>query len=92
MKLSPQCQTIFDHLLRGGTISTMEAMRDFGCCRLSERIRELESTGIVIDRERVKIGRKTYTRYSYHTLNQHQVSPVTIREYGWVGSPFEHNP
>lgn len=65
--MSPQCKAIFDHLLRGGTISTLEAMRDFGCCRLSERIRELERTGIVIDRERVKQNGKTYTRYSYHS-------------------------
>ena len=69
MNLSPQCTQIFNHLLRGGSISTMEAMRDFGCCRLSERIREIEATGIVIDRERVKIGRKTYTRYSYHKVS-----------------------
>lgn len=66
-KLSPQCKAIFDHLLRGGTISTLEAMRDFGCCRLSERIREIEATGIQIDRERVKLGKKHYTRYGYHS-------------------------
>lgn len=64
--MSPQCKAIFDHLLRGGSISTLEAMRDFGCCRLSERIREIETTGIIIDRERVKIGKKHYMRYSYH--------------------------
>ena len=89
MKLSPQCQTIFDHLLSGGTISTLEAMRDFGCCRLSERIREIEATGIVIDRERVKIGRKTYTRYSYHTKRITQVnedgsvSGYVYNDFGW---------
>jgi hypothetical protein len=33
---------------------------------LSERIREIEATGIVIDRVRVKVGKKHYTRYSYH--------------------------
>ena len=65
--LSPQNQTIFDYLLRGGSISTMEAMRDFGCCRLSERIREIEATGIQIDRERIKQNGKHYTRYSYHS-------------------------
>ena len=65
--MSPQCKAIFDHLLRGGTISTLEAMRDFGCCRLSERIREIEVTGIQIDRERIKLGKKHYTRYGYHS-------------------------
>ena len=65
--MSPQCKAIFDHLLRGGTISTLEAMRDFGCCRLSERVREIEATGIVIDRERVTVGKKHYTRYGYHS-------------------------
>lgn len=67
MKLSPQCQTIFDYLLRGNSISTLEAMLDFGCCRLSERIREIEATGIQIDRERVKQNGKTFVRYSYHS-------------------------
>lgn len=65
--MSPQCQTIFDHLLRGGTISTMEAMRDFGCCRLSERCREIEATGIKLTRTRVKIGKKWFVRYSYYS-------------------------
>lgn len=45
----------------------MEAMRDFGCCRLSERIREIEATGIQIDRERIKQNGKHYVRYSYHS-------------------------
>lgn len=66
--LSPQCKAIFEHLLRGGSISTMEAMRDFGCCRLSERIREIESTGIEIDRERIKQNGKHFVRYSYHSM------------------------
>ena len=65
--MSPTCKRIFDHLLRGGSISTLEAMQNFGCCRLSERIREIEATGIQIDRERVRIGKKHYTRYSYHS-------------------------
>lgn len=65
--LSPQCTALFNHMLRGGSVSTLEAMRDFGCCRLSERIREIEATGIQIDRERVKQNGKHYTRYSYHS-------------------------
>lgn len=65
--MSPQCEAIFNHLLRGGSISTMEAMHDFGCCRLSERIREISATGIEIDKEWVKVGKKHYVRYSYHS-------------------------
>lgn len=88
MNLSPQCTQIFNHLLRGGTISTMEAMRDFGCCRLSERIREIEATGIVIDRERVKIGKKHYTRYSYHKrfatiADEEGVTGYVCNDFGW---------
>jgi len=65
--MSPQCKMILEHLRRGNSISTLEAMRPpFNCCRLSERLREIEATGIIIDRERVKIGKKHYTRYSYH--------------------------
>lgn len=87
--MSPQCKTIFDHLLRGYSISTLEAMRDFGCCRLSERIREIEATGIQIDRERVKIGRKHYTRYSYHSrrltkINEDgSVEGYVYNDFGW---------
>lgn len=46
--MSPQCQLILDHLRRGNGITTLQAMRDFGCCRLSERIREIEREGWVI--------------------------------------------
>lgn len=66
-KLSPQCRAIFEFLLRGNSISTMEAMRDFGCCRLSERIREIEATGIQIEHEWVKQNGKRFVRYSYHS-------------------------
>lgn len=70
LSMSPQCEAIFNHLLRGGTISTLEAMRDFGCCRLSERIAELERTGINITHTWVKVGKKRFMRYSYHAQPQ----------------------
>lgn len=71
--MSPQCQAIFDHLLRGGSITTLTAMQHpFNCCRLSERIREIEATGIQITHTPVKVGKKRVMAYSYH-------APVQLR-------------
>lgn len=40
-----QNDQILRHLKRGGTITQLQAFNQFGCCRLSERIRELKRDG-----------------------------------------------
>ena len=64
-----QKEEVYRYLLEYGSISQMEAYTKLFVCRLSERIRELESDGISIIRTRVsfknKYGRRgTYVRYS----------------------------
>ena len=68
MKLSPQCQTIFDHLLRGGTLTAGEAFaQPFGTTCLAKRISEIEQTGVIIDKTWETDGHKRWYRYSYHS-------------------------
>lgn len=37
-----------EHLLNGGSITALEALRDFGCYRLASRISDLRSEGMAI--------------------------------------------
>lgn len=41
-------QLIKNHLLNGGSITALEALRDYGCYRLGARISELRSKGMDI--------------------------------------------
>lgn len=38
------------HLLNGGSITALEALRDFGCYRLASRISDLRNEGLNIDK------------------------------------------
>lgn len=58
-----QNDTLLAALKRGESLTTLYVSDKYRICRLSERIRELEREGVVIDRERVKANGKTYTRY-----------------------------
>ena len=67
--MSPQCQTIFDYLLRGGTLTALEAVQQpFGTTCLAKRISEIEATGVTIDKEWETNGKKRWYRYSYHSM------------------------
>ena len=64
-----QTQQIYEHLSRGGSITPLEALTNFGCFRLASRISELRKAGHHIVVERVKDKRSngepmTYARYS----------------------------
>ena len=66
---SAQCQQVAAHLMAHGSITTLSAMlMDPPVCRLSERIRELEGAGWVMDRENETLpsGRHV-TRYTVAT-------------------------
>lgn len=54
-----QNEAILKHLRRNKTITTIEAFRDYGICRLSERVRELKALGKRIGGHMVKVK----TRY-----------------------------
>jgi hypothetical protein len=62
-----QNQAILKHLRRHKTITTLEAVREIGCLRLSERIRELKRDGHKIGGHMCKVktrhGSATVKRY-----------------------------
>ena len=43
-----QCQKILDYLNEYGSITPLDALREFGCMRLAARINDLERQGISI--------------------------------------------
>lgn len=63
--LQPRSQNerLLAHFVRGRSITTLKAFRDFGICRLSERVRELRARGHRITSERVKVGQARVARY-----------------------------
>lgn len=63
-----QTDMVLDHLKRNGSITQMEATNEYGCTRLSARIKELREAGHKIDRKMEtapnRYGRKiSYARY-----------------------------
>ena len=64
-----QCNMIYNYMMENGSITSLDAVREFGCLRLSARIKDLREMGINIisDRETSKnrYGRSvSYARYS----------------------------
>lgn len=48
-KLS-QCERILDYIAENGSITQLDALREFGCMRLASRISDLKRHGIPIKR------------------------------------------
>jgi len=60
-----QCKMILDWLEAGNTITSLEALRMFGCMRLASRICDLRDRGIAIKTEKIQVSSRKYvTRYS----------------------------
>lgn len=71
-----QCDRILRHLEDHGSIDPMEAIRDYGCMRLSARISDLKDRGYEIVAERTR-GRNRYgeqTCYCTYRLAQKEVT------------------
>ena len=67
-----QCDRIIRHLMDYGSISSVEAMQEYGIMRLASRISDLKKAGIPIRREMVS-GKNRYgetTSYARYSLNQ----------------------
>ena len=45
-----QCERILDYIAEQGSITQLDALREFGCMRLASRIRDLKRQGIPIKR------------------------------------------
>jgi hypothetical protein len=59
-----QKQLLLKHMRHHGRITTLLATRLYDCFRLSERIRELERDGHVIEHTPVKRNGKRFVAYS----------------------------
>ena len=59
-----QKQQVLRHMRQHGSITTFIAFKRYKITRLSERIRELEMDGHVINKPLVRRGGKTFTVYS----------------------------
>lgn len=59
-----QKQLLLKHMRERGSITTLIAFQKYQVCRLSERIRELEEDGHIINRGDIKKNGKHYTAYS----------------------------
>lgn len=65
-----QCQRILRHLEDYGSITSAEAMNEYGIFRLASRISEMRKEGIPIEKEMVK-GKNRYgepTAYAKYTI------------------------
>lgn len=43
-----QCEKILDYMISNGSITPLDALREFGCMRLASRINDLKRQGVVI--------------------------------------------
>jgi len=64
MSSQTQKAQVLNHMRTQGSITTFIAFDRYSICRLSERIRELERDGYVINHTRIDRGGKRYTAYS----------------------------
>lgn len=70
MKKMTQCERILRHLKDYGSISSLEAITEYGILRLASRISDLKGQGYTIISE-TKTGKNRYgenTRYSVYHL------------------------
>jgi hypothetical protein len=55
---------IREHLMRGGTLTQIDAIAKFGCFRLAARIYDIRKTGLEIHRIMVKTDqRRVFAKY-----------------------------
>lgn len=59
-----QTETILAHLQKGGSITPIDALRDYGCFRLAARIKDIRDAGHEIDMVLEGDGDKKWARYS----------------------------
>ena len=65
-----QCDRILRHMKDYGSITSLEAMNEYGIMRLASRISDLRAQGIAIDAE-IRTGRNRYgepTHFSVYRL------------------------
>ena len=65
-KLSPQAQTVFNHMCTAGSITQREAILDHSVQSLTRRITEIQDAGYRVSREdkRHPVTDQRYARYT----------------------------
>lgn len=68
MKIS-QCDRVVDYMRRYGSITQLDALREFGCMRLASRISDLKRQGVYVkttmETSKNRYGESvSYARYS----------------------------
>lgn len=64
-----QCERIVEYMQQNGSITQLDALREFGCMRLASRISDLKRQGVAVKREmetsKNRYGEPiSYARYS----------------------------
>ena len=67
-----QCERILNYIEENGSITQMDALREFGCMRLASRISDIKRQGIPVKRtmetSKNRYGESiSYARYSLQT-------------------------
>lgn len=48
--MATQCERILDYIAENGSITQLDALREFGCMRLASRVSDLKRQGVPIKR------------------------------------------
>lgn len=64
-----QNKQIINYLQQGKTLTSLEALKLFGCFRLSARIAELKNQGFNIIANNIKENGKTFAEYRLDNFN-----------------------
>lgn len=64
-----QLESVRQHLISKGSITPLEALRLYGCYRLSGRIKDLRDMGVNISTELIPYNGKRFAKYIYLGTN-----------------------
>lgn len=70
MNTQSQKQIIRNYLLNGGKLTSLIALQIAGSLRASERIRELEADGMIINHKRINVNGKNLMEYSLPEVDE----------------------
>ena len=68
-----QNKQIKEALLKGGKITALDALNNYGCMRLAARIADLRDSGMNIKTTIIVIGNKRFAQYSLIQLKENDL-------------------
>lgn len=69
-----QCEKILDYIRLNGSITPLDALREFGCMRLASRINDLKKQGYNIT-SKIESNKNRYgdiVRYARYTIKENE--------------------